>query len=92
MLQIKQAYGFERDKPSSAFAYFSLNGNRTSHLFNQTFANAQSESDSKLIASLMLVDFVEVNKQRFELIFGNPAAKVLDLQFKVHVVLLVLIV
>lgn len=56
------ADSLEIDDKFGAFADIGLDVDVSGHLLDETLADRQAKADSKLVALLMLIDFVEVNE------------------------------
>jgi hypothetical protein len=71
----------KRDQVNFEFGTFSqltTDLDRTTHLFNDLFANTEPEPRTSLFGVLMLIEGLKVNKQFFKSLFGNTLAIVYD--------------
>ena len=82
------ATGFKSDDKLRAFAHSWFNSDASSHLLNQTFADAQSQPNAKLVSSGVCLYLVEIDKEIIEFVCWYPAPEVLHLKVKVDVVVL----
>lgn len=75
---------------SSSLILFAGDSDTTTHLFNQVFANAESQASSPWVLLLMLTQWVEVEKEPLQALLADTDSIVDNLQAYLQVIVSIL--